>query len=334
MVDGKRGKPGSSYELMRDQLLDPFRIRKVLLTFDEGLFALPRCDNPYFAAALATAMNDYTVEAWLARDNRLAGSLIVPNQFPEKAVQEIHRLGRHPQVAQVIVAGSGLGPPLGHPIFHPIYEAACDEGLPLAVHVGLSGGHIGAGAKMNYYLEFHSLGIQLMMTHFASFLVNGVFEIFPDFKVIFLEGGVAWLPTLIWRLDAVYKKSWRELPNVNRLPSEYVADHMRFSSQPLELSPRREQMIKMLRLLGASKVMVFASDYPHWDADDVDYIAKKLPREWLARIYHDNACEFYGWPLDSVSAVTPMSSPSNLGQTKAEAPPDAVPAVQDHGDVI
>jgi len=74
VVSGRRQKAGSNYELMRDQLLDPFRIRKALLTYDEALFALPGIPNPYFASELARAMNDYTADQWLSRDVRSSRS--------------------------------------------------------------------------------------------------------------------------------------------------------------------------------------------------------------------------------------------------------------------
>jgi predicted TIM-barrel fold metal-dependent hydrolase len=305
-----------------------------LLTFDEALFALPAIANPHFASELARAMNDYTIEQWLSRDERLAGSLIVPTQYPERAVEEIKRAGGHRQMAQVITAGSGLGPPLGHPVFHPIYEAACEAGLPLCIHVGGSGGNnYGAGGGMlNYYIEFHALGMQTMITHVASFLANGVFEQFPQLKVVFLEGGVAWLPTLLWQLDDSYKRSWRELPKMKRLPSEYVVDHIRLSTQPFELSPKREQMIKMMRLMQGDKVLLFSSDYPHWDTDDVDYIAKKLPREWLAKIYHENACAFYGWPVDTGGERASQAGAPVAGSK--QPPADPVAPVEPFGDIL
>jgi uncharacterized protein len=293
------GKPGSSYEMLKDQLLDPFGVRKALLTYSEGLFFTPNVRNPEFAAALCSAMNDYTIAEWLSRDERLAGSIIVPLQHTAAAIAEIHRLGDHPSMAQAITTtdSGGTGEPIGHPAFHPVLATLSEASLPLAIHV--AGNLTTAGGHLNYYIEFHALVMQHAATQLVSLLANGAFERFPNLKVVLLEGGVAWLPTLLWQLDAEFEKSWRELPRMKRRPSEYVADHVRLSTQPLELSPKKEQLANLLSLGSVGEnLLVFSTDYPHWDSDDPDYVARRLPKEWLSRVFYENACELYGWNSD------------------------------------
>ena len=38
-----------------------------------------------------------------------------------------------------------------------------------------------------------------------SLLVEGVFQKFPDLRVVLIESGVTWLPASIWRVN----KTWR-----------------------------------------------------------------------------------------------------------------------------
>ena len=88
---------------------------------------------------------------------------------------------------------------------------------------------------------------------------------------------------------------------MKRLPSEYFQEHIRLTTQPLELSPKRDQLIELLRTFDGDRMLLFATDYPHWDTDDVDYIATRLPREWLSRVYYENALQFYGWDPEIIT---------------------------------
>jgi uncharacterized protein len=47
--------------------------------------------------------------------------------------------------------------------------------------------------------------------------------------------------------------------------------------------------------------LVYSSDYPHWDADEVDYLSTRLPADWHRRIFFDNACRLYGWKAEELA---------------------------------
>ena len=62
--------PGSSLGLLEEQVLDPGGARRALLVFDRAKFA-PSHPNPFFAEAIVRAINDWNIDQWLSRDDRL-----------------------------------------------------------------------------------------------------------------------------------------------------------------------------------------------------------------------------------------------------------------------
>ena len=198
---------GDAVDLMRSvkQTLDP---RGILNPGNSLHFGLsPEAD---YAASLISAVNNIMVEDWLPSDPRYRTSLVVYPNDTELAVREIHRLGDHPGVAQILMPG-GAQKPYGQRYYHPIYAAAVEHGLPVALHpspsgAGITGPTTAAGFPTSYF-EWHTGLSALYVTHVISLISEGVFQKFPTLKFVLLEGGVSWLPPLLWRLD----KNWKAL---------------------------------------------------------------------------------------------------------------------------
>lgn len=291
------GPAGSDYLTMRRQLLDRSDVRRAILTYGDDSHVGGH-HNPYFATELARALNDWSVDRWLPLDARLASSILVAPQLPDQAAAEVHRHAGNPRMVQVMLVDNPYNYPFGHPVFHPIYAAAAETGRPVAIHGGAGGWANPAstgGGNANLYLEAHTLWPQAMMTHLVSFIVHGVFDKFPRLRLLLIEAGAAWVPSLLWRFDSDYKGLRREAPWLKRLPSEYFAAHVSLTTQPLESSPRSGQIAELMSWFDGERRLVYSSDYPHWDADEIDHVAQRLPEAWHRRIYFDNALDFYGW---------------------------------------
>jgi uncharacterized protein len=289
------GTPGSDYELMRHQLLDRYDVEYAVLTGDEAI-EVSTLANPHLASALARASNDWTIEEWLSRDSRLKGSLVVAPQDPVGAAKEIRRLGEHPDIVQVLVS-SGSPRPYGDPFYWPIWEAAAERELPVAAHLGGQGGvnphPIGNGAP-SYFWEAHALLCETGMSHVASLIAQGVFERWPNLRFVLIECGVAWLAPILWRLDADYRALRKETPWLKRLPSEYAAEHIRLTTQPLEQPKDVRHLWSVLDAIDGERTLLYASDYPHWDFDAPDRV--HIPPGWRERVMGGNARELYRLP--------------------------------------
>lgn len=300
--DGQRIE--KSPETLANYFLDEHNISYAVLNTAEGMEHCLSPDAHYSAAAL-TAINTHFVEDWLPVDERYLASITIAYSNIELAVQEIHRLGDHPRVVQIL--GASASPfPLGHTYYHPIYEAAVEHNLPIAIHPGLEGvGIAGAPTTAGFvsnYLEWHTLLATSYMTQLVSLVVEGVFEKFPTLKYILVEGGVAWLPTLMWRLDKNWKALRSTTPWLTRRPSEIIQEHIYLTTQPIEEPDDNQHFRQALQMFDAKSMLMFSSDFPHWDGDTPDFAMRQLPPDMRDAVLFGNALELYNLEVPSYAS--------------------------------
>jgi predicted TIM-barrel fold metal-dependent hydrolase len=295
------GTPGSHYETLRDQHLDPSGVSRALLTWQYGLH--PALLNPDASVALCRAANDFLIDYWLGQgDERLYAAMCVPPASPDEAVREIERIGGHPHVIAVLMAANPFSKPLGHPVYHPILAAAAEAGLPVVTHVGsdsINKGSWHAGGLPGSMLEYFTVLDQPAAHHLSSLLVGGVFDKLPDLRILFNESGFTWVPWLVWALDAGYAELRVEQPSLERLPSEYFHDHVWLSTQPFVGDGRVSPMIEMLEIFGGMENrLCYASDYPHWDSDLPKAVLSRLPPAWRPKVAYENSARLFGWTAE------------------------------------
>lgn len=287
----------SDPKLLAEHFLEPYGIDYGVLN-PPGMH-LGVSPEPDYAAALCKATNDVIANDWLTADDRYLGSILVSQADPKQAAKEIHRLGEHPRMVQVLM-GSGSQFPLGHRWFDPIHEAASQYNLPVTIHPGNEGtGVSGPSTPAGYagsYLEWHTNLASNYIAHLVSMLVEGTFIKFPNLKFIMLEGGVSWVPPILWRLDKNWKALRQSVPWVTRLPSEYAREHVLMSTQPIEEPDDPHHLKAILGMFDAEHMLMFSSDFPHWDGDTPDFAARAFPREMRERVMSENAREVYHLP--------------------------------------
>jgi uncharacterized protein len=289
--------PGSDLDFMRYQLLDAWDMDFGVL---QPLLGAAQQLNQDYAAALASAINDWLINEWLEPEPRLRAGLVVANETPEYAVQEIKQKGKHPGFVQVMLS-IRTSEPLGRRKYWPMYEAAIEADLPIGVHFGGQGGNPITGAGWpSMYLEDHAGMSTAFQAQVISLVCEGVFEQFPDLKIVLIEGGFAWVPPLSWRLDSAWRKLHDEVPQLKRKPSEYFADHFWLTTQPMEEPPIARQFVEMLAMAPwLEDKLMFSTDYPHWDFDSPDEALPKtkLTEGFAPKLMAENARALYKLPI-------------------------------------
>jgi predicted TIM-barrel fold metal-dependent hydrolase len=300
--------PGSDYPTLREQWLDKYPISHGILTHDVGDNGALL--NQFFAEALCRAINDWNIDEWLSQDSRLYSVIVLPIGNPTAAAAEIRRVGQHPKIVGVTLSGNVLARPFGDPIYDPIYAAAEELGLVVTIHPTATGHRrtlrtLNAGGAPASTTVNASQFAQQAMHYISSYVSHGTFEKYPRLKVLIQEYGVAWLPWLLWRLDQNYEVMKAESPWLKRRPSEYVRDHIKLATQPLEESGEPKGLARMLESYeGMEDMLCFSSDYPHITADEPGYVARALPKGWAEKVFYQNAASLFDWePKEAASGA-------------------------------
>jgi predicted TIM-barrel fold metal-dependent hydrolase len=305
------GAPGSNPDFAREQLLDKYDLSAAILNDISGFrLSGAKYQPAEMSAAFCRALNLSKNEEWLARDPRWYASINLPYEHPERGAEEIRfckeDTGEYrDRWCQVMFAPDNIRP-AGHQAYWPIYEAAQHYDIPIAFHVAAAHRATPNGPA-NYYFEEHCDFALFNFPLISSMIFEGVFDRFPRLKVVMVELGWSWAMPLAWRMDHAYRVMGSEVPDLQRLPSQYLADHFWYTTQPMEEPDQPEhldEVIGVFEATGMANKLMYSSDYPHWDFDDPYVLPHTLSDEQRRRILGQNAHDLYGFELKPGTGVS------------------------------
>lgn len=244
--------------------------------------------------AVARAYIRWMIDRVLSVEPSIKTLVYLPFNDPEASLRMVEEFADAPGVCGFMVT-SVRHRPVHHNDYVPVYQALEQRGLPLGFHAGYSWTERSM-QQFNRFMSVHALAFPYYnMIHLTNWVVNGLPERFPGLDVLWIEGGLAWVPFLMQRLDSEYMMRSSEAPLLRRPPSEYMRE-MYFTTQPMELPPKPDWLRVTFEQLGADTQLLYSSDYPHWDFDlpsriwDLPFLTDEARRNILgrnaARLFH------------------------------------------------
>jgi uncharacterized protein len=262
--------------------------------------AYPLSSNPAYMNAMCDAYNRWLGDV-LSGQERLKWVGVANLDDISAAVQQVKGAKQLGAVGMMILgtAGDRL---LDDQSLLPFYQAVATEDLPLAVHVGWA-----CPSLNNLYTHIYPSGVipflMPVLMGLVSMMSGGIFDRFPNLRVVYLEAGCLWVHFILERLHHRFEHSGKNLVNVvsrtapiqKLSPEEYIKNgNIYFSSEVEDIL-----LPQVLELVGDGQIM-FASDMPHGDRER--FAAKTLQDRKDIRdaaktkILESNPAKFYRLP--------------------------------------
>ncbi|HUB16889.1 MAG TPA: amidohydrolase family protein [Acetobacteraceae bacterium] len=286
----KGQRPGSSLSDMQKDALDAFGIGLAICNpLTGGQVAV----SETMGAAICSAVNDWIIEHWLNQDRRLRASIVVPAQAPYLAVEEIERRAPDQRFVQILmpVACEMM---LGRSYYWPIYDAAVKHDLPIGLHAGSMYRYAPTSTGWpSHYVQDYVANSNVFEDQLLSLVSNGIFVKYPSLRVVLIESGVSWLPGFLWRAIKTWRGVRAEVPWVKQSPAETIRDNVRLTVQPIDAPPDPNTIERLMEMIDSDRMLLFASDYPHWQFEGDKVLPDGLSPALRQRIRIDNPLETY-----------------------------------------
>lgn len=240
--------------------LDVEGVEKELI-FPQRLFGLFMFGEMMNRAETFAAYNEHIGEACRAGKGRLF-PVMVPNYWDpagaKASVDLCQRQGARCLMVPIKPGKDVDGEPIlyNDPKLDPFWDAVSQSGIPLAFHIGEAIPSAAPGAAGTFVLT----QMQGFRHIWAQLTFGGVFDRFPKLKVVFVEGGLCWVASMLHDADMVYNSFPTVMnPKLAHPPSWYWFNHCyaTFMTDPAGL--------ELLHRIGADRVM-WSSDYPHQES--------------------------------------------------------------------
>jgi predicted TIM-barrel fold metal-dependent hydrolase len=264
--------------------------------------------DPALALAVVRANNDWHLEAWAgAYPDRIIPCQVPYYLDPEVGAAEIRRNAERGFKA---VTFSEAPEKLGMPSLHtrhwdPIFAACEETDTVICLHIG-SASSLPATAADAPPDTVGVLAFAFAMFSAVDWLYSLVPVRYPSIKIVMSEGGLAWVPGLVDRLDHVlkYHDIYGTWTGLDLTPAEV------FQRNFWHCALDDPSTMRLRDRIGVDHIMMEA-DYPHLDSswpdtqEMVDRHLQGLPPDEVRKVTWENAARLFRHPVPPDVALDP-----------------------------
>ena len=280
---------------------------------------VPTPDEYEHRLAGIRAHNRWLVD-WCSRlPGRRAGiGQILLNNIDD-CVEDVHWIADHGLMGGALL--SAVPPnssidPLHAPTYDPVWRACAERGVVLNVHGG------GGGPDHGEFPATPSIFV-LEASFYAhrplwALVMSGVFDRYPDLRLVFTEAGSSWLPGTLAAMDNIQAK--QEKGNIGVMP---ILQPLRLAKKPSEYWQtncwlgasfmRRDDALDR-HSIGIDRIM-WGSDFPHDEGtyphtrEALAHAFAGIERSEVAAMVGGNAAQVYGFDLDLLQPIADRIGP-------------------------
>jgi uncharacterized protein len=226
--------------------------------------------DPVLRQMCVEIYNDAMAELQEWSDNRFIPMPVMPAWDVDACVREARR------IAALGFRGVNMtsdpqetgSPDFADPAWDPFWDACQDLQLPVHFHIGAS------LTSLNFYGKYFwpsqhqnfrpAIGGAMLYLNNARVVINsvyaGIFDRFPDLKMVSVESGIGWVPFILQAADyQIMENAPEQAAKMSRKPSEYFA-HNWYATFWFEAD--HPDLQGLIDEIGEDNVL-FETDFPH-----------------------------------------------------------------------
>jgi predicted TIM-barrel fold metal-dependent hydrolase len=290
-------EPGARLEVMNELGLDYALMFPTLASLVEERMK----DDPELTHDVIHALNQWMYEQWtFDYEGRIFATPVITLPNVDRALEELEwvleRGARTVLVRPAPVPDVRGTRSFGLEEFDPFWQACVKAGIPVSMHASDSGYSelLSMWEPSKEFLPFKPTAFRMAaMGHLPiehamlALVCHGALSRNPDLRVLSIENGADWVPSVMASLKGAYKK----------MPNGFLEDPIVAFKRGVFISPFWEDnFVDIARMMGTDRV-IFGSDWPHPEGmkDPLNFIdeLEGLSEDDIEKIMGGNMCELF-----------------------------------------